>query len=192
MNKPSPLKNILGLINKIVPKENIILFNSFPVYSDNCRALYEYILRNRLDITNKYKIIWSQEKGAFIPKELSHYNIETVDKKSLKGIYAFLSAKYVFMTHGYFPGVKSGNGQAQINLWHGCGYKSITDSDRIYRGDINVVTSRVYVPIHEKVFDMKQGTVYPTGLPRNDLLFSGREVMSKLGIDKKTYKKIYI
>lgn len=192
MNKSLLLKDILGLTDKIVPKRNIILFNSYPAYSDNSRALYEYILRNRPDITKKYKIIWGQEKGAAIPKELSHYSIETIDKKSLKGIYTFLSAKYVFSTHGYFPGVKSGNDQVQVNLWHGCGYKSITDADRIYRGDINIVTGSIYVSIHEKVFDMKQGTVYPTGLPRNDLLFTDREVMPKLGINKKKYKKIYI
>lgn len=192
MNKSLLLKNILQLTDKIFPKRNIILFNSYPAYSDNSRALYEYILRNRPDITKKYKIIWGQEKGASIPKELSHYGIETIDKKSLKGIYTFLSAKYVFSTHGYFPGVKSGNGQVQVNLWHGCGYKSIMDSDRIYRGDINTVTGSIYVPIHEKVFDMKPGTVYPTGLPRNDLMFADRAVMPKLRINKKKYKKIYI
>lgn len=192
MNKSLLLKDILGLTDKIVPKRSIILFNSYPAYSDNSRVLYEYILKNRPDITKKYKIIWGQEKGDAIPKELSHCSIETIDKKSLKGIYTFLSAKYVFSTHGYFPGVKSGNGQVQVNLWHGCGYKSITDADRIYRGDINTVTGSIYVPIHEKVFDMKQGTVYPTGLPRNDLLFTDREVMPKLGINKKKYKKIYI
>ena len=192
MNKLKVLQCILEWANRLVSKRNIILFNSYPAYSDNSRALYEYILRNRPDITKKYKIIWGQEKGASIPKELSHYSIETIDKKSLKGIYTFLSAKYVFSTHGYFPGVKSGNGQVQINLWHGCGYKSITDADRIYRGDINTVTGSIYVPIHEKVFDMKQGTVYPTGLPRNDLLFTNRGVMPKLGIDKNKYKKIYI
>ena len=192
MNKLKVLQCIMEWANRLVPKKNIILFNSYPAYSDNSRTLYEYILRNRPDITKKYKIIWGQEKGASIPKELSHYSIETIDKKSLKGIYTFLSAKYVFSTHGYFPGVKSGNGQVQINLWHGCGYKSITDADRIYRGDINTVTGSIYVPIHEKVFDMKQGTVCPTGLPRNDLLFTNRGVMPKLGIDKNKYKKIYI
>ena len=192
MNKLRILQWAISMGNKINPKRNIILFNSYPAYSDNSRALYEYILMNRPDIKKKYKIIWGQEKSATIPKELMQYNIETIDKKSLKGVYTFLSAKYVFSTHGYFPGVKSGNGQVQVNLWHGCGYKSITDSDRIYRGDINTVTGSIYVPIHEKVLDMKPGTVYPTGLPRNDLLFTNRDIMSKFGINKKKYKKIYI
>lgn len=192
MNKTWLLQNIMFLANKTIKKKDIILFNSYPAFSDNSKALYEYIINNRPDIAKNYRLIWGQEKGAVIPRDMKQYEIEAVDKKSLRGIFTFLSAKYVFSTHGYFPGVRSGNGQVQINLWHGCGYKTITDADRIYRGDINTVTGSVYIPIHEKVFDMDKGTVYPTGLPRNDVLFANKTVMSKLDIDKKNYKKIYI
>lgn len=192
MNRSKALKSALEMANKIIPKRNIILFNSYPAYSDNARALYEYIMVNRPDVTKKYVIIWEQEKDSVLPKELMHYNVKSLDKKSLKGICTFLSAKYVLSTHGYFPGVKSGKGQLQVNLWHGCGYKAVTGADRIYRGDINIVTGNIYVPIHEKVFDMKEGTVYPTGLPRNDLLLARRTVLSKLGIAKEQYEKIYI
>lgn len=192
MNKTRLLQNMMIFTNRIIKKKNIILFNSYPAYSDNSKALYEYIMDNRPDIAKKYRIIWGQEKGAVIPKDMKQYEIEVVNKKSLRGIFTFLYAKYVFSTHGYFPGVRSGNGQVQINLWHGCGYKTITDADRIYRGDINTVTGSIYVTIHEKVFDMDKGTVYPTGLPRNDVLFADKTVMSKLDIDKKKYKKIYI
>lgn len=192
MNKSKILLCVMEWFNRLIPKKNIILFNSYPAYSDNSRSLYQYILTNRPDITENFKIVWGQDKKSSIPEELIHYNIEKIDKKSLKGIYTFLSAKYIFSTHGYFPGVKSGNNQIQVNLWHGCGYKSIMDSDRIYRGDINIVTGSIYIQIHENVLDMRKGTVYPTGLPRNDLLFTNREVMSKLGINKEKFKKVYI
>ena len=192
MNRTKFLEKILTWANRLVKKRKIILFNSYPAYSDNSRALYEFIENNRSDITKNYEIIWAQEKDAVIPKELEVYNIKSVDKKSVKGIYKFLSAKYIFSTHGYFLGVMSGKDQIQINLWHGCGYKSITENDHIYRGDVNIVTGSIYVPIHEKIFDMSEGTVYPTGLPRNDLLFTETSVMSKLGISKEDYKKRYI
>ena len=192
MNKSKILQGVMLLLNHLIPKKDVVLFNSYPAYSDNAKALYQYIVRERPDLTARYKLIWGQEKDAVLPKELASYPFQMVFKKSLKGIFTFLSAKYVFSTHGYFPGVRSGRGQVQINLWHGCGYKSITQADRIYRGDINIVTGSVYVPIHEKVFDMKQGSVYPIGLPRNDSLFSQGDGMAKLGIQKDRYKKIYI
>ena len=192
MNKSKFVQKTMIIVNKLVKKKKRILFNSYPAYSDNSWTLFEYIVNNRSDITSQYQIIWGQEKNCLIPEYVKKYRVETVDKKSLKGILTFLSSKYIFSTHGYFPGILSGNGQIQINLWHGCGYKTITDADHVYRGDINVVTSSAYVPIHEKVFDMQEGNVYPTGLPRNDVLFSSNSAMEKLGINQKKYEKRYI
>lgn len=192
MNKSKILHKILIFANKIFPKKKIILFNSYPAYSDNSRALYEYIINNRKDISSKYKIIWAQEKNAAIPEEMKKFNNNVVLKKSFIGILTFLKAKYVFSTHGYFTGVTSSHGQLQVNLWHGCGYKAMTDADRMYRGDLTVVTSKLYVPLHEKIFDMAPGTVYATGLPRNDLLFTKKAVMKKVGINKEEYNKVYI
>ena len=61
------IKNIivcfLSLINAIVSKKNIIIFNSFPDVSDNSLALYEYIVKSRKDIFKKYKLVWTVSKG---------------------------------------------------------------------------------------------------------------------------------
>ena len=100
MKKTAYLQDVLMLANKVIRKRKIVLFNSYPAYSDNSKALYEYIINNRPDIAKKYRIIWGQEKGAVIPKDMKQYEIEAVDKKSLRGIFTFLSAKYVFSTHG--------------------------------------------------------------------------------------------
>lgn len=192
MNLKNNLGILLSILNLIIPKKNIILFNSFPAYSDNSFALYKYILENRKDITDKYQLIWGQDKNDVIPKYLEEYKVITVDKKSMSGIITFLRAKYIISTHGYFPGVKSGNGQLQINLWHGCGYKDLPARDHIYHGDINIVTSKEYVPIHAKVFDLNEKRIKVTGLPRNDLLFGNYNNLVKFSINKEKYNKIYI
>ena len=192
MRRSRALQASLTFLNKIIPKRNILLFNSYPPFSDNSLALYEYIIAHRPDITERYRLIWGQEKNVAIPDFLKKIAPKIVVKKTFCGITTFLTARYIFTTHGYFPGVRSGNGQVQVNLWHGCGYKAITETDSEYVGDINVVSGNAYVPIHEKVFHMKPGTVFPTGLPRNDVLFQHRPVLGCLGIHKEKYKKIYI
>ena len=183
------LKSILKGINHIIPKSNTIIFNSYPPYSDNALALYNYIIEDRPDITSKYKILWGQETistAGVMTKGI----INPFIKKSPAGVWRFLRAKYIITTHGYFPGVTSGSGQTQINLWHGCGYKTITEADKIYRGDETIVTSDLYRQIHASIFEMDETHVHVTGYPRNDLLFKPSNALEKLGITSEY--KIYI
>lgn len=192
MKRAKILQQLMIGMNKILPKRNLIIFNSYPAYSDNSFALYEYIMKSREDITQQYEILWGQKPEEAIPAHLAKYPIKAFDKKTIGGIWKFLTAKYVFTSHGYFPGVESGNGQVQINLWHGCGYKSMTEADSIYRGDMSPVTGTVYVPIHAREFHMQPGTVFPTGLPRNDTLFHHHNALVRLGIPVDSYTRIDI
>lgn len=178
-------KWILTTLNRIVKKKNIILFTSFPTASDNSLTLYNYILRNRKDITARYELIWSGDETDG-PEKLS---CKYVKKNSFKGLMTFLRSKYVVSTHSYFSDIRSGNGQVQINLWHGCGYKTIPDTERGYKGDEFFVTSELFRGIFADIFKTDTEHVHITGLPRNDTLFHGNKSMEKLGIpgDKKKY-----
>ena len=191
MKRSKILRYALIVMNKLFPKKDLILFNSFPAYSDNSLALFEYIIENRKDITQKYEIIWGQEVKDEIPGHLVKYNIKRVNKKSIKGIWTFLRAKYIFSTHGYFPDAKSGNGQMQINLWHGCGYKTMPVQDRCYIGDRLVVTSELFRGIESKNFGMSIDTILPLGYPRNDWLFN-KGKLSNIIPDYNDYQKILI
>lgn len=187
----SRLKKIVTLLNKIVKKKNIILFNSFPDYSDNSLALYRYICDHRKDITEKYEIIWGQEKDSKIPDYLNEYNIKYISKKSLKGITTFLQSKYIVSTHGYFSNVRSGNGQLQIALWHGCGYKALPLKELHYNGDRMTVTSDLYKIRYSKMFEMDLENVLALGYPRNDLLFK-KGNLKKVIPECSSYGKILI
>lgn len=184
------LKKILSLLNKVTPKQNIILFNSYPAYSDNARALYDYIQKSRSDILTKYKVFWCQSPEDKIPADLGRINF--IDKKSLKGICMFLRAKYVVSTHAYFPDARAGHGQIQLNMWHGCGFKRITDADKRYVGNYTVALSDVYRKIQSEDLLIDTDRVYVTGYPRNDLFFIPSTAIEDLGIDKSKYHRIYL
>ncbi|AZV55527.1 CDP-glycerol glycerophosphotransferase family protein [Clostridium sp. AWRP] len=186
-------KRLLSIANKIIPKSNIVLFSSYPAFSDNSLALFHYIVNNRKDIIECYRLYWGQSNNDKVPEIVKeNVDVTVVEKGSFKGIWTFLRAKYIFSTHGYFSEVYSGAGQSQVNLWHGNGYKSITDKDRMYRGDLTIVTGDIYRKIHSRVLDMDENRVITTGLPRNDWLFSKEKALEKLGVSKESYKKIYI
>ncbi len=178
-----------SLVNRIVPKRNLIIFNSFPDYSDNAWSLYQYICRERKDLTRKYTILWAQDHK---PTVTHGYRVNYVKKKSIRGIWCFLRASYIISTHGYFPNVRSGKGQVQVNLWHGCGYKDIPVKERYYRGDKTIVTGEIYRKLHSIVLSVPLREVYATGLPRNDRLFRPCHALKKAGIRREKWEKIYI
>ena len=170
------IKKIFSWINTLVPKTNIILFNSFPPYSDNAKAVYEYLVENEKEITQKYKLVWAQDTDEFQESKELKNNGRLVRKKSIKGIITFLRAKYVFATHGYFSNVYEGKEQVQINLWHGCGYKGVSKEETNYLGKYNIVTGEIYQSIHAKIFNIEKNSVIITGLPRNDKLFHPKQL----------------
>ncbi len=186
---------IIGLSNALVRhtnKHDIILFNSFPDYSDNAAYLYRYIQKNRPDISGRYKLIWT---GKQLPSDIDgHLGMNIVRKKSIKGYWLMLHARYIVITHQYYYGYISANGQCILNLWHGCGYKGMTDDDIKYRnGDYNIVTSDVFIRSHSRAFQIPAENILVTGLPRNDALFeSGKQLLKKLDIDRDKYHKILI
>lgn len=187
------LREMLAFVNCLVPKSNIILFNSFPDFSDNAWELYVYILRNRKDVLEKYDLYWSVGSKNNVPQYANEKNIRIIHKKSIKGLWLFLRSKYIFSTHGYFAGVTSAKNQIQINLWHGCGYKTTISEERVFVGDYAIATSYIYKKILADIFNIDMERVLVTGLPRNDLLFNKDiSCLPNLGINKNEYNKIFI
>ena len=186
------LRYMLSTFNKIIPKKNIILFNSFPAYCDNSWELYVYILNNRPDIIERFDIYWGVNDTESLPKYAAGIPVNVLNKKSFMGIWYFFWAKYIFTTHGYFGGIKASHNQSIVNLWHGCGYKTISQAERTFVGNYNIVTSEVYRKIHKDVFNLKENQIFITGLPRNDLFFDKKDALALLGINKSDYKKILI
>ena len=52
------LKKIVNVVNRIVPKKDMILFNSFPDIGGNSLMLYRYIVKNEPELLKTHQIIW--------------------------------------------------------------------------------------------------------------------------------------
>ena len=125
------LKKIVNLVNRIVPKKNMILFNSFPDIGGNSFELYRYIVNNEPEILKDYQIIWcingnnlqSAEKLLNHGTDFRKYRV--FKKKSMAGLWMYCRAKYIITTHNYITGVRTYGVQKHFNLWHGMPFKAI-------------------------------------------------------------------
>ena len=185
--------SILQFLNDLIPKKNVIIFTSFPGFSDNSRALFQYMSDKRKDLMKRFRCVWLESDHSN-DCEIKHFGGEVCLKKSLRGIWLSLRAKYIVHTHGFWGGriQRKSKNQRIVNLWHGCGYKDILPSERTYLGDMNIVTGSPYVSIHADIFGIPEDSVYPVGLPRNDRLFESRISLHELGVDSSLYKKVII
>ena len=103
--------------------KNRILFFSTPDYSDNARALYDYMVSKDLDKT--YDLIWAVSDSRKL-KQLRDTGIKCVRQNAIfpsggmhRLWYYGKTAKYVFHTHSHPFGLERKDGQKVIGLWHG-------------------------------------------------------------------------
>lgn len=155
-------------------KENRIIFETKPDFSDNGRALSDYMATNGYD--KNYEIIWLVKE----PEKFKEYQKENVKfipsvgklhrRRTLKAYYYSLTAKYVFFTHSFRWIQKKVEGQIYVNLWHGCGYKA----SRRTEGNENVfdyclVPGEVFIKTKAEFFGCPEEKILPIGYPRYDL-----------------------
>ena len=197
------MNKLLSIVNSIVPKGKIIIFNSFPDASGNSLALYEYIVKERKDLAKRYKLVWciggdnTEKVRSFLEKRTGEKSHNVVKKKSFLGIMLYFISKYIVSTHGYFPGIKTASSQTHVNLWHGMPFKRIGrlleevhTNGKSDEADITISTSSVFTKLMAQSFGIDEKFVLMTGQPCNDSLFENNESLEMLGIKKNRYKKI--
>lgn len=165
-------------------KKKKIIFISFPDATDNSWHLYRYALATLTD----YEFFWLvNNKSETVRKKIlahgdgfSNNNKVTVLKRwSIEGLMAFSSARFVFHTHGtYYFIKKSFNAPTIVNLWHGMPIKAVglldnTEDKNFCYSDYSIATSDFYRKIISDAFNLPIDKVLATGLPRNDVLYSG-------------------
>lgn len=196
------VKKIVNLINRIVPKSNIIIFNSFPNISGNALAVYECIVDNHPEIAEKYRLVWviNDREIASANKLLQEINCKAnylvCSKKTIKGLWLYCRSKYIFSTHNYITGVNTYGNQKNINLWHGMPFKRIGamiedgGEKDVLQADITIATSPLFQKIMARAFEISENNVLVTGQPCNDQLFRTHNALKKLGMNKNQYRKI--
>lgn len=180
-----------------------VAFHSFPDYSNNARALFEYMHKK---YKTKIHFIWIVNTDDAY-KKLQRKKIEVI-KENSKDIGEKINKVDVFFTtHASLIDYKVQNSHTlYIELWHGVspknvGYliKNMSEKDyqwcnRVHRKvDYFVVPSEFWVPIFSARFNILPERILPLGFPMLDNIVNakGRENLAKvLDCDISKYKKI--
>lgn len=183
---------IIKYINLVYPKKsNNIIFYSSPDYTDNPRAIYEELLK--YDKNNFFNITW-------VVKDINKFSglnfpCKFVRHRSLGGLFAFMSSKYIVRSHSFWGNNYVKGKQIMVLAWHGMPLKSIGSYENgcvMERNNYDFlhVTSALFKDIMSKCMNSDKSKNIISGLPRNDNLFRGRDILRLLRIDH--YDKIII
>lgn len=182
------------ILDRLSVKENYIVFTSLPDFSDNSKILYDYMLENCKD--KNYKYIWLVKKiDKNIQKSTNNTTIfiKNVSKfhkgQTLRALFYTSIAKMIFFTHGSpKENLKIKKEQIVINLWHGCGYKSVEKNKTSYIErnyfDYALVPGNIFIDNKAVFWGCDKNQILNIGYPRYDLLFKEndktREYVEKL------------
>ena len=159
-----------------------ILFSSFPDYSGNPKALYEYILKTHPDKFNLYWVIYDEKSKS----NLENKKVNFVLYKSEMYEEIISKINIIFDTNGELLPEKR-EGQLYINMWHGSspkkkGYllpvENFAEQDEEYYKQARRKTDFLLVPsefsklIFSSVFNMNPQRVLPLGYPRDEYLLN--------------------
>ena len=186
-------------INYLFPKnKHKVMFASEPDFSDNARALYDYIITQ--EKFKKFTFIWLV-KDNIIKGDFPHTIFVKRGDSCLSFCYFHylfhvFTSKYLFCTHSHFV---EANPKRQISvcLWHGTMLKRICamnerekkqprkDQFRFF-----IAPSHFYLEYFCKSFLCNSNNVLICGYPRNDYLFQDSDILNKLNIEKEKNKLI--
>lgn len=180
-----------------------IAFHSFPDFSSNARALYEYMSSK---YKNKMHFVWIIENQELAEK-LKKQGIDVLQKDSSLMEERLKTIDVFFTTHASLTDYKKQNSNTlYVELWHGVSPKNVgflinninkNDYDWLNKIkkkiDYFIVPSEFWVPIFSARFNVLPTKILPLGFPMIDniLKSNGKKNLSKvLGCDLSKYKKI--
>lgn len=163
-----------------VVKNRLVFYSSID-YSDNARALSDYLVEQ--GYLNDHEIIWLvSDPDKF--KKYERQNLKFVREKykysGLRTPEAFeyiWTADKIFFTHSmrWIKDSDRRKDQTFINLWHGCGYKAAKGKSENIHFDYVLVPGGVFVDTKSDFFQCGREKVLPLGYPRYDLMLANTE-----------------
>lgn len=181
------LRYAIGYLFPTVKRK--IFFDSLPDFSDNSRALSDYISQD-----DSYEIYWAVRDPQ---RYHSGKNIHFIDKESkLSYIYHTITSQYIFATHVSHNWANP-HRQTSVCLWHGSPLKKIGLMQN--SNDIGVMrhfkyftsSSEHYVDIFKMCFGYNLNVIN-TGYARNDCLFQENDSLNQMGIHPKDGEKVVV
>lgn len=191
----SMLNNIIYYISLILPlRENLILLESQPDYSDNSLFFYNFLQKN-----STKQLEWIVESNVQPCSQTFSYN----KKIGLQPItyMKMATAKYVFFSHNYPYFKKKKKKQIIVYMTHGCPIKK-NKPKKLKNPPIDYIEPSnfdyalcigVGAVIPQARFCMcPPSMVLPLGYPRNDFLISNKGVTRDNPFSKNQNEKIII
>lgn len=178
------LMSFLGLINRCLPKFNIIVFftNNQESNDNNLALLIQMV---EFGIDKRHRIYFFSRDG----KKYAYFKRVKYKSVGWAPLY-FLFAKYCFYDCGTLK-IKPSANQCVISLWHGIPLKRVglMLNERASRFDRYNDFSKILVPseqwkeVYKSCFGCTDNQVLIQGFPRNDFLFRPNfDKLAALGI----------
>lgn len=154
--------------------KSVIVFRSMPDFSDNARALAEYMVEKGYN--KKYKIFFDVSKRK--KNEIRNGEITCISSRArygrfkLSSIHRLFTAGYLMSTHEMII-VKQEARESQllVRLWHGCGYKDRSQQDgKVKNFDVALVPGKLFVKPKAYFWNVDEKCILPLGYPRYDWL----------------------
>ena len=173
----------------LLPKnKKLVIFESFlgKQYSDNPRAIYEYMVRHKPD----YQMYWSIERKSI--KSFEYLDIKTVPRFSVKWLLLMTRAKY-WVSNSRLPlWIPKPEKTIYVQTWHGSPLKRLAaDMDEVHMPGTNTIKykknflkesskwdylispNRYSSEIFERAFRFDKRMI-ESGYPRNDFLINSK------------------
>lgn len=162
---------VLTLVNKIVPKDDsiIFLYSANKGVQHNLLPLRDFLIENNYD--KKYKIVCGIES---IKYRDNGYNVKYIGR--IHSIFYFMKSKHVYYTTGQIP-IKPSKSQLVIHLDHGTtSIKTGNLLTKINNGNdfyftYYTIPSKLYIPVVKKEFLCDESNIKINGEPVTDILF---------------------
>ena len=173
-------KRKIKRLKKFPPKmvENRILFETNDDFTDNGRAIFDYMIENGFN--KKYELVWlvhdpskykkyERENVKFIQNFKKHSTIRRAEAYR----YA-LTSKFIFYTQAFNWIGMSRKGQTFVDLWHGCGYKANKNGRKVFF-DYCLIPGDAFIKTKMEFFGCSSKKLLTFGYPRYDMMLKGSD-----------------
>ena len=181
---PKIFRAIFKMMEKLPKKRKLVMFESFHArqYSDNPRAIYEYMRDN----TEGYQLVWSIDRSA--AKLFDSFQVPYIVRFTWRWFLNYPRAQYWVNNVRLPVWMPKPKGTIYIQTWHGTPLKRLglditavqmpgTKTDTYQRSIVNesrkwdyLVSPNAYsTDVFKRAFHFK-GKVIESGYPRNDVL----------------------
>ena len=175
-----------------IPLQNIIVFESCPVYTDNTKAVFEEMVRREL--YRKYKFIWLHQGKDTLPEGVDHVKfVKYPGSNWLKNQYIIFllhTARAVISCNDIFK--KTRDDQYAFFLMHGAALKRVKSHYLVPRELDDILSFSQYLaPLEEACMGCDPTKMRVLGFPRNDILLTSKLNTHELFPDRNFEKLIY-